>query len=216
MEVNVCIPTLKRYDLLNKLIISLKKSSVKPTTIYIIDNGRNFKTKETDFDIRIYRPEYNIGVAASWNWFINNVPEIRIICNDDLEFTPFAIERLILGYDEDHVVFPHGLESSLNTFSCFTISDKLVKEVGYFDETISPNYAYFEDNDYRYRLILAGYNTKKIWDSIVSHTRSSTINAFGNKELREHHKKFETAKSNYLKKWGGLPEEEKYLTPYNR
>jgi GT2 family glycosyltransferase len=216
VEINVCIPTLNRYDLLNKFLDSITKSTVKPDAVYIIDNGNKLKLGNFALNIKVHTPGKNLGVAASWNWFINNVPEIRIIANDDLEFSAATLERLILGYDEDSVCFPNGLDGKVNSFSCFTISDKIVKDVGYFDETLSPNYAYFEDNDYHYRMLSKGYDIKLVLDSLARHSGSSTLKSFSSKEKREHHRKFSIAKNNYIKKWGGEPGREKLKTPRNK
>ena len=113
------------------------------------------------------------------------------------------------------LVFVHGLRTT-NIFSIFLVRDTCIERVGMFDEAISPNYAYYEDNDYMRRINLAGNIVLEGVHTLVDHLGSQTIAAFDSKQKFEHHRKFEIARKNYIKKWGGMPTQEKYLTPYNK
>jgi len=212
-KVSVCIPTLTAYKELDNCIETIYASTKKVDDIYIIDNGRKLSKKYGD-NVHITRVTSNLGVAKSWNWFINNVPEIRIICNDDVQFYPEAIQTMLESYDENRLVYPNAL-NNMNSFSCFILPDKIVKDVGLFDETISPNYAYFEDNDYHRRMLLAGYDIKPC-DASVGHVGSSTLKHFNKFMEEKHHPKFRLARSNYNRKWGGEPGKETFATPYNK
>lgn len=211
-EVNVCIPTLNAYSELIKCIDSISESTIKVDNIFILDNGGKFY-RDYPSNLSIIRAERNLGVAKSWNWFISNVPEIRIICNDDVQFSPDAIEKMVASYTEDRLIFPNAL-GNMNSFSCFILPNKIIEKVGLFDESISPNYAYFEDNDYHRRMKLAGFDIATC-DAAVGHSQSSTIKNYGKSMRSEHHRKFDIAKKNYIKKWGGIPGEETFTTPYN-
>lgn len=212
--INICVPTLNRYDKLNLLLDSLSNGSVLPDNIHILDNGGNLELSSTyKFNIHIVKPGYNMGVAASWNWFIKNVGEIRVICNDDIIFEKDALENFVKNSHKELISSPDHL--SLNVFSCFIFPDKMVELVGYFDENISPNYAYFEDNDYAYRLKLAGLCLYLVPNVKVIHDTSATLKKFSSHEKSEHHRKFESARKNYIKKWGGTPGNERFITPYN-
>jgi len=215
---NICIPVLNRYDLLDRLLESLLESEVVPTKVCVIDNGSNFSIKKefARLNIETYRPQQNIGVAKSWNWFIKNVPEIRLITNDDVVFYPNTIGELIKAYKDNYLIFPNGMAGDISSFSCFMLSDKIVKDVGYFDEDISPNYAYFEDNDYHRRMLAKGYDIKQAKNAFVGHFISATLARYSVGELAQHHDKFRLARKNYTKKWGGLPGKETFLTPFNK
>lgn len=202
--INVCVPVLKRYDLLHKLILSVENSTV-PANIYIINNGKQPLVIRKDY-VKVITLGMNVGVAKSWNYFIRNVQEIRLICNDDIEFYPDTLEKIINGYSEDHLTTPN-LDTN-NAFSCFTISDKIIDLVGYFDEDISPNYGYFEDNDFSHRMSKEGVGLNTISDAYVNHATSSTLKSYTKVERDLHHSKFRLAQSNYIKKWGGLPGQE--------
>ena len=212
--ISLCVPTLVCYDLLKNLIESAEKGTVVPDRYYIIDNGGSLNLDEFK-KVSIYNPGENIGVARSWNFFMKTVSEIRVICNDDVLFFEDTLETLVNAYDENCVIFPGGIPSAYS-FSCFIMPNKVVDAVGYFDETISPNYAYYEDNDYHRRMQQLGYVLKPISDCRIEHRNSSTLNKLTGYEKNAHNKRFELARYNYLRKWGGLPGRESFLTPYNR
>ena len=133
MGITICIPTLNRYDLLVKCLGSLRQSTVKPDNIFIIDNGKQYEELvDIHIPISVHTPPENMGVAASWNWFMKNVPETRIICNDDITFFEDTLERLISAnniYLKSSVLFPAGTPAA-NSFSCFLMPDKVIEKVG--------------------------------------------------------------------------------------
>lgn len=213
MSISVCIPTLNSYDELLKCIESINQSSVEVTDITIIDNGGKFEHPHQS-NIYVHTLPRNIGVAASWNYFLDNIPQYRIICNDDIEFHEDTIETLIAEYRPDGMVSPTSL-GDLNPWSCFLLGQDVIDKVGLFDEWISPNYGYFEDNDYWRRMTLAGFNITRV-DTTIEHVQSSTLKHYTASQEKEHHRKFEIAKSHYVGKWGGLPWHEKYKTPFGK
>lgn len=178
----------------------------------VIDNGGQLEERNYS-DLEFYKPAYNLGVAQSWNWFIDHTESPRIITNDDIVFDKYAIEKMLDADDGNNLMFPENLG---NAFSCYYLPQTTIDIVGKFDETISPNYAYFEDNDYHYRMLLAGFNIKKATGSFVDHVGSSTLKSYSPLEMENHHKKFRAARDRYIKKWNGLPGEEKFLTPYGK
>jgi GT2 family glycosyltransferase len=202
--VHLCIPTLTRYDLLLQEIESLTKSTLRPDVVSILDNGRriyasNFPLIWHDFDVQIHQPLVSMGLAEAWNWFIDHVPEERIIANDDLIFAPESIERMV--ETEGEFVSPLPGQA----YSCFILRDSCVSKVGRFDEDISPGYAYFEDCDYSERLVENGLYIHHV-ECGVRHLGSQTLAASSPEQTNEHHKKFLIAQSNFIKKWGRMPE----------
>lgn len=204
--ITLCVPTLNRYDLLKKLLESAERGSCVPDRYLIVDNGGKL-----DFQfpkMEVYTPSRNIGVAASWNWLIFHSAEIRIISNDDIEFHPDTVQVFKDSYEYPKVMYP-AYSDRANIYSCFSIPDYVVDHVGVFDENISPNYGYFEDNDYDFRLkdvrerdYLVDY---KAIPCGYYHLGSATIGAMSDLQQQEHHRKFKIAKANFLKKWGRLP-----------
>lgn len=208
--------TLNRYDLLEKAIISAEAGSMRPERYFVVDNGGQFRP--TDFyntlgnRLQVAQFGRNIGVAAGWNVIIKSTPEIRIISNDDVTFFDDTIETLVDAFSTDRIVYPGGIPSA-NSFSCFLIPDAVVEKVGLFDERISPNYGYFEDNDYYRRMVIAGIPLIGIPECRLGHFLSSTIKRFSDKERNQHNEKFKIAQNNYIRKWGGKPGEERYSNP---
>lgn len=196
--INVCVPVLSRYDLLRDLLLSLCFSTVSPR-VYIIDNGRNaarIDEATRDFMVSIHRPDRPMGVAESWNYFLANVPEERVITNDDITFSADSLERLAASKAD--LVWACG-------FSCFLIRDTCVKKLGVFDESISPGYGYYEDEDYLQRLDGRGTRAASaVAENVecgVRHVHSATLKAETPEGLEEHHRKFKIAQNNYARKW---------------
>jgi GT2 family glycosyltransferase len=215
MKVTLCIPTLNRYDLLDRVIQSAEAGIVKPDFYHIIDNGTKLGLDFASYisnKIKITRPYKNLGVAASWNLFIHDNNDIRIVCNDDVIFYEDTVKRLVDGFDENNVTYPLGIPST-NSFSCYTLPNKVVKDVGLFDEKISPGYAYYEDNDYHRRMLSLGHDIVGIKDCKLWHDNSSTMKNYSKEELENHHTRFKRATYNYKMKWGGLPGNESLVVP---
>lgn len=200
---NVCVPTLRRYDLLRALLQSLEESSIRPD-VYIIDNGQNqtkLRAATNGINLRIVTttPLIPYGVAESWNWFMQNVPEERVITNDDTIFAPESLAKLTAAPGD--LLWAQGLG-----FSCFVIRDSCIRKIGLFDETISPGYAYYEDEDYLQRLDGRGSRVPSAIagevECGVRHRQSSTLRASSPVEMEDHHRKFKIAQGNYVRKWG--------------
>lgn len=199
--VHVCVPVIRRYDLLREMLLSLRASAVIPSRVYVIDNGRNaarlkMALAATSLPTDVYTPTTPMGVAESWNWFQANVPEERVIVNDDILLAPESLGAMI-GADAD-LVWASG-------FSCFVWRDSCVEKLGLFDETISPGYGYYEDDDYLQRLDGRGTREPSAKavniDCGVLHLKSATLKSYSNPEMQEHHRKFLLAQANYIKKW---------------
>lgn len=202
MHVNVCVPVLRRYDLLGEMLDSLSFSTVEHD-VWIIDNGRNEGALTRAIaharnpTAHVLTPHTPLGVASSWNWFLENVPEERLITNDDVLFAPESLALMSGAPGELVTAIPSNLGSA---FPCFVIRDECVRRVGLFDETISPGYGYYEDCDYENRLELAGIKIMHV-DCGVVHRVSSTLAASTADELQEHHRRFKIAQGNYVAKW---------------
>ncbi len=202
-ELHLCCPVLKRYDLLRDMLLSLMSSTVQPAMVHIINNGRDkarLDVAMVGFPLDVFTPSQPLGLAAAWNWFIENVPEERLIVNDDLIFQPFSLERLMAKEGD----FVSGLPGS-NACSCFLLRDSCVAKVGLFDETISPGYAYFEDCDYVERMIEQGIPITGCLEAGVVHLGSQTLAKNTSEEMSEHHRRFGIAQDNFVAKWKRLP-----------
>lgn len=197
--INLCVPVLRRYDLLRELLQSVMRGTVKPTTVSLLDNGQNWNelrraSQGINVNVEVFTPHHPMGVAESWNWFLDNVPEKRVITNDDVIFAEHSLEEIL----KTGGLFVSPLAGT-NAFSCFLITDECVRQTGKFDEDLSPGYAYFEDVDYAWRMEKQNIPITPV-ECGVQHVGSASL-----VENDEHHKKFMIAQANFEKKWGCLP-----------
>jgi GT2 family glycosyltransferase len=209
IKLMVGIPTINRADLLNE---SLEKyfEDFQKTHIAICDNGKQ-EIISREKNMMIYKPISNIGVAGSWNAIIDYANKIDcthvLMLNDDIYLgaKENEIQELILSNPE----IDFFVSSSCN-WSAFIIPIKTFQDVFHFDENFFP--AYYEDNDYHYRMILK--NKKVMAASILNSEifrESMTI-----KKNPKINKDFEKNKQFYIKKWGGYPGKEIYKTAFNQ
>jgi GT2 family glycosyltransferase len=97
-------------------------------------------------------------------------------------------------------------------FSAFLINRACWEKVGPFDEGFAP--AYFEDNDYHYRMRLAGLRAIAHPPAIFYHFGSRTqYQATGEPIVRP--ARFEENRAYYVRKWGGLPGAESFRSAFN-
>jgi len=218
-SVSILVPIFNQYQLIPQFLKALMESTVVPDNVIYFDNGLKnlldyLKEDDYSFKFEIYQPEKNMGTAIAWNYMIKNTPEERIILNDDIFVHKNTIQNLI---DTEGSLVACSKESTINVFSCFLIRDSCIEKIGYFDETISPHYAYFEDGDYARRILLANLEITRA-DCSADHYNggSQTMKALPPSRLQEHHMKFNFARNNFFRKWGGLPGEEVYLKPFNK
>ena len=230
----ICVPTLNRgHDRLQALLETALRdgNEMMPSRIVVLDNGNQFPDAKdiSDFDdgdpellailsapeqVIVVTAKLNMGVAGSWNFFLNNVPMehgFMLISNDDVTFHK---ETLRMYYEEMQKPDVDFLLGEQGVWALFGISEKLFKVVGEFDENFYP--AYFEDNDFHYRMKLAGYDITKVDSIPVGHQNSSTLAAYSQAQTEQHHQNFRKNRSHFNDKWGGLPTQEKYTTPFNK
>lgn len=220
---NLCIPTLNRYDKLEECVRSALWGKTPPEKIYIIDNGGELnlsefcdKFPEDEDKLIFWVSSENLGVSKSWNKFLTEVEYPMIISNDDIVFGRYDISNFIKAYNTytEHVLFHSDSIPQVNMFSCFIVRKRLVNTIGLFDEHFYP--AYYEDNDYRYRIKLAGFDEMIMKVSTeMRHSNSSTLANYTNEEMQNHHRTFTANRDYYIRKWGGLPEKETYIKPFD-
>ena len=207
----LAIPTLNRYDLCGELIEHVERTSTKkPDSYLIIDNGGAFEPPDLGDRLVVYRPGRNIGVSASWNYALRNAHPSKhvVIANDDymLEATELA---LLFDCVEAHRGTP--VHARAEGYRLFAQSPETAMEVGYYDERFWP--AYHEDQDYEYRLKLAG--VKRVDVARPSGQEGSQTLAAADDELR-HTIQVGLSRNYryYCRKWGGAPGEERFTKPF--
>lgn len=143
------IPVLNRYDLLDK---SLESIDYPIGDILIINNGlEEYTPKRKDLTIRVLDMPSNQGISGSWNLGIKSYPHAPwwLISSADTSFLPGSLEQFAKFSSSGRCV------KSNASYSAFSLGEAIVEKVGLFDEYIYP--AYYEDNDYDDRMVLAGF-----------------------------------------------------------
>lgn len=199
-----------------KGFVELIQSVDLPITPYIWDNWNK-----------------NYGVTIPWNRMIENAildgHSHIFVANDDTTFAGGTMQKMIDALDNDGL----DLVSPINTrdfqvteerkysldkldFASFAITPKTIEKFGYFDEEL---FAYFNDNDYARTILVNGGKCAGITDAGFYHVGSVTQFKGKEKPWEERvisHEDFRVAQSYFVAKWGGLPGQETYLTPWNR
>ena len=169
-EFCIVIPTINRIDLLIPSLL-MYVTDMPNVDIFIYDNGNQF-IKERLQQLRQVRGMWNqykgiknievfggtgenIGVAGAWNFLCNKAFEHYrhvLVLNDDvyLHTNEYDLNGLVAYMNGNKVDF-FGCEPKYD-WSAFMISKRCFDVVGQFDDNFMP--AYFEDNDYMYRMSL--------------------------------------------------------------
>lgn len=154
----------------------------------------------------------NIGVAASWNKGIERMKERNtdwiIFLSATMRFgQPGGIDLIEQLKTTELMVAEPEMGHQWHLMS---IRREVIERVGLFDENFYP--AYYEDSDYGQRIRYAFDHTFK-WAKIFI-----DVSSMGNAHGITHGKVRMSPDKNinyYIKKWGGLPGQQKYLFPFN-
>lgn len=219
-KIGIVIPTLSNFKGLAETIASVQTKHT--WTPYIIPNWR------------IHEP-----VAWAWNYgthkAIEEGADYIAICNDDILFSKWTLDKMVDYLDKNkncalvsavnvrgeieedpYKIFfydepKHFSKSNHPDFACFMITPKTFDEIGEFDERFRP--AYFEDNDYHYRIQLAEKDAVCITTAPYVHFGSQTQNNPETGTVVPSFQ-FEQNRDYYVRKWGGVPTEEKFTNPF--
>jgi len=167
------IPILNRYDLLDEALSSI---DYPIGDILIINNGKeSYVPKEQGLNIRVLNLPSNLGVSGSWNLGIKLFPHVPywLFSSADIKFDAGSLAKFAEFSSGGRFV------KSNASYSCFSLGEEIVQKIGLFDEYIYP--AYYEDNDYDDRMVLAGLVEQMIAPGIHIHQLgdrpSQTINS---------------------------------------
>lgn len=161
--------------------------------------------------IDVVHNRLNVGFSGSVNQIIKQNTDVSYWCvfSVDWHVKPGELKRLAKRLEEP--VTAILCDETQNGYSSLVFTPELLYEVGYLDENFFP--AYYEDNDHRYRMKLAGMEWEYFpleYDHIVSATIKKDPEIF-----RKNQYTFQENGKYYIAKWGGLPGNETYETPFD-
>ena len=167
---NLIVPTLKRYDLLQRMISSI---DYPVEHLLIIDNGNlidQLKLPEMVKEMTVLTMPANLGVSSSWNLGVKCFPfaPVWFIASDDVEFLPGTLEAWSEMSNPDSMI----VSDDEPFFQFFSVGENVVNRVGLFDEAIHP--ANFEDNEYEWRCNQLGFNIERV-NLPHNHTKQGTV-----------------------------------------
>jgi len=222
--IKIGVPTLSRYDLLLRFCrnFSLEQNPCLVPEITILDNGGKFLRSEecqalaaisNAPPISVVTPKHNLGVAGSWNYFAQKLGRC-VISNDDVEVSTKGLKCFVDAANENNDAIIIENDHHNEGFSTFFLNKpEEWMAMGGFDECFYP--AYFEDNDTRYRLLLARKPAVKAKIIDWRHDNSSTLHGSSDDYQRNHWGSFYRNQLYYHKKWGGHPGREMFISPFN-
>jgi GT2 family glycosyltransferase len=199
-----------------------------------------FNFLKSNFQTHIFNFNDNKGVSGAWNFGIYHaIHKLNcryfLVCNNDSILHPQAIEILLKTIEAPNVVMATAtdvsgripvaldilkekicVESFLTEcpdFSCFMLKKETIDKIGWFDEKFYP--AYFEDNDYHYRINMAGLKAYKSNQALFFHFGSRTMQSSGYVKA-VCNENFWKNNDYFIEKWGGPPGKETFKTPFNK
>ena len=206
-----------------KLVRHFKSIDVPVKRYYVLDNSMSVD------------PSVDEAIDLICDSKPDHIEEIVVVSNNQNSGYPGAVNQIIRdNTDCNHWVvtgfdwwvakgqyqkllttdFKEGvfLGVGIDDMCGFVFTPSLIKKVGLLDENFFPGY--FEDNDYKRRIKLAGADVVHC-PLYATHDRSSTLKSSSRFKQRNS----ETFSENYVyyvDKWGGKPNHETYESPFNK
>lgn len=217
------IPVLNRGDLLTRCVESI---DYPVDNLVIVRNGRaadvdaalerlRGRLVGTATHFTVLRPGHNLGVAASWNLMCSLFPDsaYHLLVGNDIQFLPGALQKFD-AFTRLHTE-THAMVRCFQGYGVIALTQRGIRNVGGFDESIYP--AYFEDNDHHRRLRLLGELDTDVSIPLIhgEHGHGScTVRSSPDLAMRNG-AAFGGNQSYYIRKWGGPPHGETFTHPFN-
>jgi GT2 family glycosyltransferase len=199
------IPTLNRWDLLRPVLWKYVHD-FPHIDIFVLDNGNQRKEIQRP-QIHYINQAENIGVAASWNVLCKMIYEkgnaFALIVNDDVYLGRNEYEIGNLLHFQKGFFFRAPMD-----WCSFIAPKQTYLAVGPFDENFK---AYYEDNDYEYRLKLAGMGFTR-WDMLSPMLYRKNSSLEKNSDVLNWSIQ---GRNYYIEKWGGEPGAEKFTIAFD-
>lgn len=219
------IPTFTEFESCRRAVEGIiNNSSLVPDKILIVDNSETEAGAEALTDLtQKYSGRVHIIIrrenilSGAWNDIMNyaGADDYVIVANDDVFPHYRSIEALVTAAKErPDVAMWNGSGHSGNSYSFFLLRQWAYRIVGAFDENFKP--AYFEDNDFDYRIKLAGLIREEVAEAEFEHIGSATINNMDAIKKVGHHRSFVQNQRYYITKWGAKPGQETFKTPHEK
>lgn len=198
---NLCVTVTIRLDMLGGMLRSAFAGTVKPDRLFIVDQANDTPrilsivggaiSQAVDVEI-LHLGDKQGCEASAVNWYLQNVPEERVIAHEDLVLGERSLETFIAAEGAFLIDDQQGL---------IMYRDEAVRLAGLYDTEMSPNYFRYVDADYEERLAVAGIEPTVVACG-VQHLRDGTMKGLSPEGLAEYHRRVGIADANYARKWG--------------
>jgi O-antigen biosynthesis protein len=223
VKCDIIIPVWNERNLTEKCVLSIKKNTILPHKIILVDNAsapetasylKELSEKNKGYVILI-RNEENLGFPKAVNQGMS-ASDASYLCvlNSDTEVYKGWLEEMVQVAEKDPVigiVNPSsnnlGQQAHLEGFSgkriemsscvgfCMLIKKEVIEKIGRFDEIFSPGN--FEDTDFSRRAIKAGYKCVMAKGAYVYHAQNT-----GFKKRKDWDEKFRRNSDIFNQRWG--------------
>lgn len=215
----IFIPVVNNFHLLEKAINSVPKCVFDDYFIFNNSNGKiPIDTKHFKVIDRFGRLTFRQTQNAMREYAIINKYDYYCFMHNDGEIVDNSAEKLINMADE---LINNNIKWSVifTNYDVFCVySTKCVNEIGKWGDEIWPkeqHSGYYLDCDYYRRMKLSEYKVLQLENTNVLHNEPSNTIKDEN-ELKKWEKQRNKVETHYIKKWGGLPENETYNKPFNK
>lgn len=214
-------PAYNRHDLLLRM---LKSIDVRVERGIIIDSARNIwqsdlwpqiQSECERLNLISFTPPFSsMGYGGGINFSIMQTFDAPwwMWSSNDVQFLPGHLQTVIdrMGTSEPRVV--------TGGFTWGALNRGVIESVGLIDEhSFFP--IYYDDNDYQYRCKVAGVDWVEDWNDGTIHgdakVGASLTILSDPKIMEKNHRTFTANTRAYLEKWGGMPREETFSSPWN-
>jgi cephalosporin hydroxylase len=216
------VPVIGNSDLLNACILSLIENvNDYSPKFYFVNNTKNSNERKKLFKIfdsvncDVFDIKTNIGVSRSWNIIISNAlhqTKTPYILSTDLVF------KSSLDATFDYIESNPDRVNLIKSYNFFSVTENIVREIGWFDNNIFP--AYCEDCDFSYRIktnlgntFIQNVPTKPEIEHLGSQTLKNVNSDKRDLKFIGDYRKY--ISKYYELKWGGRPGYETYTSPFN-
>lgn len=209
VEFYVSIATLNCFDLLEKCLEAILKSTWLPKRIYVVDNSGGKFQGHPSHRVQVFTPTHNLGAGGTANFILPAIhPAPAVLINDDVEVAPDTLEAMVKC--QAPVVAADGTSA----FTVILIRHEAWTAVGPFDPVFWP--AYCEDADWSWRAHLLGIHIEcPSSGGFKENGPSATRHRMSQSEHDELDRHYDRSKDYYIRKWGGTPHLEVYEVPFN-
>ena len=206
------IPAVNRIDLLQQAILNAWECWDDLTVIDNSDKGLMVKPET----IKIHRGLVPMSFTQSMNWefrdCLNRGKKYCIHMHSDSIVPEGAIPELLKQTREiDASGKKWGVVYAHYDILCI-YNAAVCEEIGGFDTLFRD---YYSDNDFYHRMELAGFERFNATGITVGHHGSQTVNSDPFLKFLTANITFPLARQLYVAKWGGEPDKEAFLEPFN-